>query len=248
MNRIEQLAPSSIEPEAYMEESYAIVRESFQEFLEVKDLQLSNHSIDYLEGVLDKINFSLSISDNDSHKEDLVNLKQEVWNMVRNQFLKDYEGFVNPDMISVSNTCDLRFIYHFFYYNKRTNLLDFVVNNTFKERKTLSTRFKKNAKKDFMINRLKSELTDILSVNLPIIAFYNEIADDYFSNDKNFSNEINHLVLNFEQIDFLNRIFEDKNPEYVFEEYAKGLLEHNDYPHFITDFRDSIINKLRGVN
>ena len=41
--------PSQIEPEAYMEESYALLQEGLKEFLAQPDIQLSPKETDYLE-------------------------------------------------------------------------------------------------------------------------------------------------------------------------------------------------------
>lgn len=248
MNQLEMQAPSAMEPEAHMEESYALLRESLQEFLENEDLQLYGQTTDYLEGVLEKINMSIMISGDDEHRSALEALKRTAWRMVTEQFVKDYDGLVDPESIDPDNLSEARFIYHFFYYDRRKNILEMTTSSTVQERKALAQRYKKETKRDFMLNRLKIEVPEVPQVYLPVIAFYGEIAAEYLSTDRDLLKEATSLQLSYDQFDFVSRVFANGDSEAAFRRYAGALLDHDDYQHFLVDFRDMLIEKTKGIN
>lgn len=240
--------PSTVEPEAYMEESYALLEEGLREFLTRRDLQLEPKEIDYLEGILEKINFSINIAESEEDKERLLQLKKEAWAMVLEQFTKDYDGLSAVARLTPDATADLRFVYYFFYYNRRDNIREMVVSHIVNDRKALAQRYKKETKKDFMLNRLKDELPGFKNpAHYSVITFYQEITEEVLGSGE-FLEAATAIPMNFDQMDLLNTVFEEFDQGEVYQRYVAGLVEHDDFAHFLIEVRDDLIEKLREMN
>jgi hypothetical protein len=248
MSNLDSLSPSAIEPEAYMEESYALLHEGLQEFLANKSLQLETQSTDYLEAILEKINMSIVVAQENDHRESLEELKKTVWTLIYEQFTKDYEGVIEPSAVSVDSQSDMRFVYYFFYFNRRRNVLDMMVASAISQRKDLAQRFKKETKKDFMLPRLKEEVPEISPTYISLVAFYQEIAAEYISSGADLTEEINGLVLNYDQVSTIHKIFDGMDVCEAFHRYVCDFPEHDDFPHITTEFRDELVEKLKGLN
>ena len=240
--------PSEVEPEAYMEESYALLEEGLREFLSRRDLQLEPKEIDYLEGILEKIHFSINITDNEHDKERLQELKKQAWALILEQFNKDYDGIADTSGLTADSTADLRFVYYFFYYNRRSNIRDVIVGRIVDDRKALSQRFKKETKKDFMLNRLRDELPGFKNqAHYSVITFYQEIVEELLGSG-DFLEVVKQLPMNFDQMELLNTAFENADQAAAYSRYVGGLTEHDDYAHFLIEIRDDLIDKLREMN
>jgi hypothetical protein len=231
-----------------MEESYALLDEGLREFLSRRDLQLEPKEIDYLEGILEKIHFSISITDNEEDKERLQELKKQAWALILTQFNKDYDGIADMSALTVDSTADLRFVYYFFYYNRRSNIRDIIVGRIVDDRKTLSQQYKKETKKDFMLNRLRDELPGFKNqAHYNVITFYQEIVEELLGSGE-FLDAVKHLPMNFDQMELLNVMFENMDQATAYSRYVEGLTEHDDYTNFLIEVRDELIDKLREMN
>jgi 3-dehydroquinate dehydratase len=240
--------PQIVEPEAYMEESYALLHEGLQEFLTNRELQLEPKETDYLEAMLDKINFSIKVAEDESDKERLESLKTEVWKSIYEQFCKDYDGVADTAAVFADNLAEMRFVYYFFYYNRRSNLQELLVSKIIADRKSLAQAYRKETKKDFMLSRLKDELPGMKDpAHYSLIAFYQEIVESLLGSDANILEEINHLSLNYDQCNLLAKLFENMDASEAYRAYTAGVMEHSDYNHFLIEIRDSLIERLTEI-
>ena len=241
--------PSQIEPEAYMEESYALLQEGLKEFLAQPDIQLSPKETDYLEAILEKINFSMLVVKNEEDRGRLMALKDEVWKAIAEQFRKDYADLGDMDTIDESNISETRFVYYFFYYNRRANIQEMLVSSILSNRKELAQQYKKETKKDFMLSRLKDELPGMKNpLYYSIIAYCQEIVENFLTAELDFIEMVQNVQLNFDQVNFLNRIFEDGDQQALYSKFVAGFVEHDDFAHFVMEVRDDIINKITEMN
>jgi hypothetical protein len=241
---------SVVESEPYMEETYHLLYEGLVELLNNKAETFNPHYTDYLEAVTDKINYSLGIA-TPENAEKLEELRGVVVEEILKAFQRDYGAFVDADTFnSFNGPMFARFIYYFFYFDKLSNLSEFLVADTIANRKKLQERFKKDNKKDFAYARLKTELPDIKNpANIYVIMSYQEIANELLSSGITmFTNMVHNTPLSFDQLEKLNGIFQYADETKLFDTYVSGLVDHPEYNHFLVGFKHKLVEKLVGIN
>ena len=242
------LYPQLFEEEAYLEEAYAILEEGLVQILTNPAAQLDYNHTDYLDAVLAKINFSITQAIDEEDKLKLLELKKAVWKEISNSFLKIYDGLVDVQVLSTLTNTEIRFIYYLFFFSKRQNIHEFVVNKIFKDREALSKHYSKERKKDFMHSRLQEELAEIKNKSLiSLIANSEDIIGGCLNGGCFFEDIIGNLEMSFGQVELLDRLLPRQNTELIFSNFVKGFKEHYEYPHFVLDIRDSLIDLFKNI-
>jgi len=246
------LSLESIETEPFMEETYHLIHEGLVELLDDKESLYDSQLTDYLEAIVNKINFSKTIA-SAVDAQALDNLFYIVNTKIIDAFKRDYADFADLTQLKFQmfDTAGLaRLIYYFFYFNKAKNVMAFLVGNTLSERKKLQERFKKDNKKDLTYNRLKTEMPDMKNpANIYVIMSYQEIAQEALtSNVGSFSALVAQTPLTFEQVNTISEILGNSDDASLFTAYIGNLVDHPNYNHFLVAFKDELATQLLGVS
>jgi len=246
------LSLESIETEPFMEETYHLVHEGLFEMLNDKNSLYDSQSTDYLDAIVNKINFSKQDA-SAVDAQSLDNLLYIVNNEIIEIFKADYADF-NDLLVLKQKLFDIaglaRLVYYFFYFNKSKNVMAFLVGNTLSNRKKFQERFKKDNKKDLTYSRLKAEMPDIKNpANIYIVMSYQEIAQETLtSNVGSFSDMITQVPLTFEQTDTLMEILGNSDDASLFTAFIGNLVDHPNYNHFLVAFKDELATQLLNAS
>jgi hypothetical protein len=239
---------SVVETDPSTEETYHLLYEGLVESLNNPDEIYDSRTTDYLQAVNDKVNFAISmVPDEDKPRMDQARLDAE--NEVAKAFLRDYEGYADPDALEgAMRSSILRLIYRFFYLNKLNSLMEFLVSETINNRKTLVERFRKDSKKDLIYARIKNELTFKNPNYIYLIMSYQEIANEALtSNVGSFQSVLMSNPLTFDQTMAFQEIFKDSDDVALFTKFVDNFPEHSSYNHFLISFRDELVEQMKDM-
>lgn len=251
--QIEQTDLSSelIQPEAHLEESYEILYDGHNEFLSTSARHLDRPGTDYLEALKSKVDFASINLPEDNDQEILKKIMNDANIEVINTFAKTYKDIVDTEYLESLYPQEIWFIYHFFFLNKRQHVIESAVSFVCENRKSLALGIKKSLGKDFLLTQIKEQLTNFKNTSyLSIIASHQDLFKEFVTNPDGdmFEDIAVNANLTFQQAEVIKKLFGDNTIGKPFSVFMEDVVTHPDYWHIVSEFRDSIIEKLSILN
>ena len=239
-------------PNDLIREGYSIMETLFEDLLEnPSELYVNENPLDIVSILLEKIDivkkeYNL---DYDIFNE-LCYLENEVYTKILDAFNKEFleDGEKVEDLVeSLSTRVLAMFIYNTFYLNRRSNILEYLVESTLNKRKSLVKQFKTpDTRWDLTYYAIRSGLKLNDNDYYVVLMFSNDIFDTFIGDeDVNINEYLLYSDIDEQFEEIISELFQ-YNGNLVFNRLKTSLKNYSGYSQIRSIYKDLLLTRINS--